>query len=86
MEKWLIKAIIILVVIELPLITIVIHNWNKSDIACQELGFENARYINDMEYCEDKESNLHYAKIECKPWYWEECTAKTISVGDVRVR
>ncbi len=39
-----------------------------------------------MYYCEDKEDNLHYIKMKCEHGYWTDCTAKPISVGDVRVR
>ena len=85
MELW-IKVIIVLVIMEVGLTIIFIHGADKSDIACQEIGFESAKYIDGMEYCEDKDGNLYYAQIECKPWYWISCTAKEISVGDVRVR
>ncbi len=85
MNGWII-FFIVFVILEGSLITILIHNWDKPDIACQELGFEKAQYISSMSYCEDKESNLHYVKIDCKHWYWQDCTAKTISIGDVRVR
>jgi len=62
------------------------HNSNEEKLACEELGFENYKYTEDMEYCEDIENNLHYVKMDCKPWYWYNCIAKPISVGDVRIK
>ncbi len=53
--------------------------------ACQELGFEKDSFTSDFDFCEDSQGNLHYIKMECKPWYWVDCTAKLISVGEVRV-
>ena len=85
MNGWII-AFIVFVIIEGSLIFLLIHNWNLADLECENLGFENYKNTDSMEYCEDKEGNLHYIKMECKPWYWQTCTAKTISVGDVRVR
>ena len=85
MNGWII-FIIVFVIIEGSLITIWIHNRDKSDLACQELGFVDYKNQNSMEYCEDIEGNLHYVKMDCKHWYWNDCTAKLISIGDVRVR
>lgn len=62
------------------------HETNERNLACQELGLRSYEYVGDMYYCEDKEGNLHYIKMDCKHWYWVDCTAKLISVGDVRVR
>lgn len=85
MNGWII-LIIVFVLFEGVLITYAIRDSNQKEFACKELGFEDYKNIDGMRYCEDTESNLHYIKMDCKPWYWQDCTAKTISVGDVRVR
>ncbi len=84
--KVIIVLLIFLVLIIINLVVQLIHIEKEEDKACQELGFERDIYILGMNYCEDTQGNLHYIKMECKSWYWPECTAKTISVGDVRVR
>ncbi len=78
--------LIFILVIMTPVIIIVQHTINQKEMACKELGFETYNPPPGNEYCEDSEHNLHYVHIECDPWYWSKCTAKTISVGDVRVR
>ena len=85
MNGWII-TIIVFVVLEGILISEAIHTGKETDSACQQIGLESFKSLQNMKYCEDKEGNLHYIKMECEPWYWWECTAKTISVGDVRVK
>ena len=63
-----------------------LHDAKERDENCQSLGLLEYEYSFGMHYCEDTEGNLHYIKMDCKHWYWTECTAKPISVGDVRVR
>ena len=60
------------------------HENNEKDLACKALGLEDYKYANRIGYCEDASGNLYYVNMECKPWYWPECTAKPISVGFVR--
>ncbi len=86
MDKVSVGVLVFLVLWIVGGITIFSHENNEKDFACQELGFVDYKNQNSMEYCEDIEGNLHYVKMDCKPWYWVKCTAKLISVGDVRVR
>lgn len=74
--------IFIAIVLAILFVFLSISDYYK-DKACKELGFENDRKILSMDYCEDKEGNLHYVKFDCTLF---ECTAKQISVGDVRVK
>ncbi len=85
MDNTMTVLLILLVLIVGNIIAQIIHIEAEENNACQELGFEKSIY-NQMQYCEDSEGNLHYVKMECKPWYWYQCTAKSITVGDVRVR
>ena len=74
--------IFIAIVLTILFVFLTISDYYK-DKACNELGFENDRKISFIDYCEDKEGNLHYVKFDCTLF---ECTAKQISVGDVRVK
>ena len=84
------KGILIFIIICVILICLMIlwgiHDIQEMDRACKEIEFENYKFINRMEYCEDSEGNLHYIKIECNNWWWFDCKAKTISVGNVRIK
>jgi len=55
--------------------------------ACRDLGFEDDSYWNGRIACEDKESNIHFVKMDCKdsvPFPWKyNCKAKLIKVGEV---
>jgi len=62
-----------------------INDSNQKDFACEEIGLDTYRNINQVKFCEDENYNLHYIHMECKPWYYPDCTATEISVGDVRV-
>ena len=55
--------------------------------ACEKLGFKGYDFIDGFEFCKDFEGNLYYINLECEHnllWI-TSCTAKEISVGDVRV-
>ena len=75
---------LIFCVLLIGLLIVGIHIDNEKDNACKALGLEDYEYANNMRYCEDASGNLYYVKMECKPWYWPECTAKPITVGYVR--
>jgi hypothetical protein len=85
-DKGFIVVCIITALYFIWMIPILIHADNQRELACQKLGFEGDKYNGNMRYCEDREGNLHYIEMECEPWYWPDCTAKTISVGEVRVK
>ncbi len=84
-NEWIIILILLVSTIVLGIVEFA-HIVNEENSACQELGFESYQFVGNMRYCEDIEGNLHYIKLECKDWYWYDCTAKLISVGDVRVK
>lgn len=52
--------------------------------ACQDIGFEDNVFRNGQDFCEDKDDNLHYVKMECDALELN-CFAKTISIGKVDV-
>lgn len=55
------------------------------NLACKDIGFVKYSYTRDFEFCEDKEYNLHYVKVNCNNDWNNICIAKEISVGGVRV-
>ena len=63
----------------------VVYDNKQRNNACKDIGFDNYDYGEEVDFCEDENYNLHYIHMECKPWYWVECVATEISVGDVRV-
>ena len=83
--KWFWRIEGTLVFIIIIMITSQVHDTNEKDLACQRLGVDDYEYKNELAFCEDENYNLHYIHMECKPWYWSDCTATPISVGDVRV-
>lgn len=86
LDKLLIGLIIFLIIWIVGGFIWITHDNVEEDLACKELGFERAKHRIGIDYCEDSEDNLHYIKMDCEPWYWVDCTAKPISVGDVRVK
>lgn len=86
MEKLLLILLSIAIILLIYGVVGGIHDNRERDRACEELGLVEYVFEPSFNFCEDIEGNLHYIKMECKPWYWPDCTAKPISVGDVRVR
>ena len=85
----LIIMVLFFTLIVLPFTIYDVHLKDESrDEACKDLGFKEYQYKQSMRYCEDYYGNLHYIKMECPDLMLltkEECKAKEISVGDVRV-
>ena len=59
----------------------------KKDEACQDLEFKEYKHTKNFKFRKDFNGNLYYVEFDCKgSWFWtKECSAKLISVGDVRV-
>lgn len=57
------------------------------DSACKAIGFEEyGGKLAEVGMCEDSEGDMHYVKMDCDFHFISaDCTAKEISVGDVRV-
>lgn len=55
--------------------------------ACESIGFEKYVERQDMDFCEDKQGNLYYIKIDCEQGLYfkllEKCEIKQIKVGEV---
>ena len=81
-------GIILFVVSMSMLIAASAYNTKEYNSACKNLGFEKYEHKEDFDFCEDFNSNLHYIKMECQEkftFFYTDCIAKEISVGDVRV-
>jgi len=54
--------------------------------ACREKGFEKYIGGKGIPMCKDHYGNFHYIRFDCNGFIRRKCTAKSISVGDVRVK
>ncbi|KKK96301.1 hypothetical protein LCGC14_2664160 [marine sediment metagenome] len=61
------------------------HYYSKAiDKACEDIGMEYY-YSSSQMFCVDEQDKAHYVKFDCEGWLIPECTARIISVGDVRI-
>ena len=81
-----ILAIVIgFLMIGVALIDLYFENYSKDD-ACENLNFRESYQSDIFDFCKDYQGNFYYVNFDCEGfWFNKECTAKEISVGDVRV-
>lgn len=54
--------------------------------SCENIGMEYYTSM-DSEFCVDHLDQAHYAKFECQGFLWtKQCTARIVSLGEVRVK
>lgn len=81
----LIFLIIIILIVSVTMLTVFLSNMEKEK-ACKNIGFEDYKYIDSFQFCEDLNGNLNYVQMKCPEFLiWKECTAKEISVGEMGV-
>lgn len=79
--------IIIVIILIVGLISLTIEDRLKND-ACKKIRYEKRGSITNIDFCKDKQGNLHFVEIECDYIFYvyaTSCQAKEISVGDVRI-